>query len=104
MFEREIRDDCLSDPPPDEIVPGDIRDTSLRLLDGCAALVHADIDTGRASRDQGLGSWLPTLVARVLTPGGVVASSIPLPHAKLSEMPLPQSVSRERYFLARRIA
>ena len=102
LFEREIRDDCLPEPPPDEIVPGDIRDTSLRLPDGCAALVHADIDTGRASRDQDLAGWLPALVARVLTPGGVVASSFPLSHAKLDEMPLPPSVSRERYFLARR--
>ena len=103
VFEREVREGYMPDPPPAELILGDIRDTAAGLGDGCAALVHADIDTGRSHSDTELLGWLPTLVARLLAPGGMVASSIALAHPKLLTLPLPVTVSEGRYYLARRV-
>lgn len=102
VFEREFRDGYVPDPPPTELVRGDIRDTAARMADGCAALVHADIDTGRPVPDADILLWLPALAARLLTPGGVVASSVALHDPRLIPMPVPASVSTDRYHLARR--
>ena len=100
VFEREVRPDYMPDPPPAELIRGDIRTTSVGLEDGCAALIHADIDTGHMASDHVLSEWLPPLVARLLAPGGIVASSISLGHPHLLALPLPATVSEGRYFLA----
>ena len=100
VFERDVRDNCRLEPLAAEIIVGDIRETSAHLADGCAALVHADIDTGRSLDDAELSTWLPGLAARLLVSGGVVASSAPVIHPDLAALPLPATVSEGRYYLA----
>lgn len=103
VFERDLREAFLPEPPPEELVIGDIRDTIAAFPDGCAALLHADINTGTATDDAALVAWLAPLASRLLAPGGMVVSSIALPHPRLQALPLPATVPDGRYFLARRL-
>lgn len=103
VFERDLRDGCLPEPPPAELVLGDIQNTIGAFSDGCAALLHTDINTGNAAADAALTAWLAPLAARLLAPGGIVVSSIALPHPWLAPLPVPSTVPEGRYFLARRL-
>ncbi len=101
VFERDARIAAHADPRPAELVAGDIRETAMHFPAACAALVHADIDTGHLSADEAeLLTWLPETVVRLLAPGGVVASSISLSHPRLRAMSLPETVEDKRYYLA----
>ena len=102
VFECVVNLDALSRPAPDDLVTGDVRETASRFPDGCAALIHADIETGVAECDAGLAAWLPSLVARLLTPGGYAASGAPLVHPHLTALPPPSGVPEGRYHLVRR--
>lgn len=102
VFERDLREAFMPKPPPDELVAGDIRETIAAFPNGCAALLHTDINTGVAAGDAALTAWLAPLAARLLAPGGIVVSSIALPHTRLEALPLPVTVPDSRYFLARR--
>ncbi|RYB01702.1 class I SAM-dependent methyltransferase [Lichenibacterium ramalinae] len=103
VFESVVVPDLPFLPPPEDLLVGDVRDTARHLPDAGAALVHADIESGLADRDDGLGHWLPALVARLLAPGGFAASGCPLPHPRLAPHPLPPGVPAGRYFVARRL-
>lgn len=95
----------LTPPPrlaPADLLVGDLRETASGLPRGCAALIHADIETGVAERDADLADWLPALVAHLLAPGGYAASGSPLPHPRLAPHPLPPGVAEGRYAVVRR--
>ncbi len=104
VFESVLVPDLPLLPPPADLVLGDIRDTASRLGDGTAAMIHADIETGRAEVDAGLAAWLPALVARLLVPGGVAASGAPLDDPRLAPMPLPGGIAPGRYHAVRRLS
>ena len=87
----------------ENLLLGDIRATTSSWPDGCAALVHTDIETGVAEVDAELASWLPGLVGRLLVPGGYAATSSSLLDPRLRPCPLPQGVPDGRYHLLRRI-
>lgn len=103
VFER-VEGDChRMNVVPADLVTGDLQETTSQFPDGYAAMIHADIDTGHASNDAPLSSWLPTLVARLLKPGGFAASSIALIEPRLAALPVPPGLESSRYHLVRRI-
>lgn len=102
VFESVPVDTAFARPAPADFVVGDVRDTGARFPDGCAALVHADIETGVAAEDAGLAAWLPGLAARLLAPGGFAASGCALPDPRLAPEPLPRGIEAGRYHLLRR--
>jgi trans-aconitate methyltransferase len=101
-FDRALAAHRTSTPDPEDLVIGEIAETASGMAGIDAALVHADIGTGYAEKDAATLTWLPDLTARLLRPGGIAVSGLPLEHADLAPQPLPASVSQDRYFLYRR--
>jgi len=66
-FDWEIRSYSASTPPAENMVTGNIRDTGQAFLGINAALAHADIGTGHDEIDAVTLTWLPQLMAGVLT-------------------------------------
>jgi len=62
-------------------------------------MLHADIGTGSDAKDAITLTWLPELVASLLCIEGVAISGLPLEHAQLSPLPLPDGIDENRYFL-----
>ncbi|RYC30857.1 hypothetical protein D3273_16865 [Lichenibacterium minor] len=102
VFESVVVEAVRPRPAPDDFVVGDLPGTAAAWPDGCAALVHADIETGDAAADAALRDWLPALAARLLAPGGFAVSGAPLPHPRLVAEPLPPGVAEGRYHVLRR--
>ncbi|MBS3647381.1 hypothetical protein KEU06_01920 [Pseudaminobacter sp. 19-2017] len=98
-FDRALAAHRSSVPPEEDLVLGEIRETTCSYAGTCAALVHADIGTGYAEIDDQTVQWLPDLVARLLCPGGMAVSGLPLDHPWLEPLPLPDSVPVGRYFV-----
>ena len=103
VFESESKGLPLQRVAPEDLLSGDIRTTTSSLPDGCAALIHTDIETGVAEVDAELAAWLPGLVGRLLVPGGYVATSADLLDPRLRPCSLPRGVPNGRYFILRRI-
>ena len=103
VFESVVVDGVRPRPAPDDFVLGDIRGTAASWPNGCAALVHSDIESGDAADDATLRAWLPQLVARLLVPGGFAVSGCALPDPKLRSEPLPPGIAEGRYHLLRRV-
>lgn len=101
-FDRKLAAHTSSAPPAEDLMLGEIAETAATLPDKCAALVHADIGTGYDDQDDLTLTWLPTLVARLLKPGGLAVSGLPLENDALERLPVPESVPTDRYFLYRR--
>ena len=103
VFESESKGLPLQRVAPENLRLGDIRTTSSSLPDGCAALIHTDIETGVADVDAELTTWLPGLVGRLLVPGGYAATSADLLDPRLRRCPLPHGVPDGRYHVLRRV-
>jgi S-adenosyl-L-methionine methyltransferase len=101
-FDRTVGSHADSTPAPSDLVLGEIRDTAPALAGQGAALVHADIGTGYDDRDAVTLTWLPGLVVSLLAQGGVAISGLPLSHAALTPLDLPQGIKGDRYFLYRK--
>ena len=101
-FDRELAAHKSSIPPAGDLVLGEIRETAERFANGEAALVHVDIGTGYDDKDARTLEWLPGLMARLLAPGGIAVSGLPLVHSALAPLPIPATVPQDRYFLYRR--
>jgi len=101
-FDWEIRSYSASTPPAENMVTGNIRDTGQTFLGINAALAHADIGTGHDEIDAVTLTWLPQLMAGVLTHHGIAVSGLPLEHPQLLPLPLPGGIKEGRYFLYRR--
>ena len=102
VFECVVVDGVLSKPSPEDFIIGDIRETASSFHDGCAALIHIDMESGVEAADAGFAAWLPGLVARLLTPGGYAASGPALVEPRLNSLPLPGSIAEGRYHVVRR--
>lgn len=103
VFESVVVEGVKPRPAPDDFVLGDLRDTTAAWPDGCAALVHSDIESGDAGDDAALRAWLPELVARLLAPGGFAVSGCALPDPRLRPEPLPPGIAEGRYHVMLRV-
>lgn len=101
-FDREVRSYSTSTPSVADMVTGDIRESGQSFLGIGAALAHADIGTGHDEIDAVTLTWLPQLIAGVLTQRGVAVCGLPLEHPDLVPLPLPKGIKEGRYFLYRR--
>jgi hypothetical protein len=101
-FDRAMGAHGDSLPQGDDLVLGEISQTGKAYYGMGAAMVHADIGTGYVDRDARTLMWLPEMVASMLMPGGIGVSGLPLEHAALQPMTLPDGVPQDRYFLYRR--
>lgn len=103
-FDRRMAAHLSSAPAEDDFVEGEIEETARAFVGRNAALVHADIGTGYADRDQITLGWLPGVVAGALADGGVAVSGLPLDHEALSPLDLPPGIRPGRYYLYRKVA
>lgn len=103
-FDRALGAHASSTPPAGDLVLGEIAETAKAFIGTKAALVHADIGTGYDDKDAVTLTWLPGIVAGALAEGGIAVSGLPLDHAALGPLPLPETVDSDRYFLYRRRA
>jgi len=101
-FDRAANAYGPSMPSADNLVLGEIKDTAGGFIGAEASLAHADIGTGYEDKDAVTLTWLPQIMAGTLRPGGIAISGLPLDHADLQPLPLPDSVKEGRYFIYRR--
>ncbi|NTC84186.1 class I SAM-dependent methyltransferase [Agrobacterium tumefaciens] len=102
-FDRAMGAHASSVPAQEDLVIGEISETAPAFIGVEAAMVHADIGTGYPEKDAITLTWLPDLAAGMLAKGGVAVSGLPLDHAMLKPLPVPESVPTDRYFLYRKI-
>lgn len=104
VFEREVRahPDCI--PDDDHLILGDIEATLPKALPRFStgvALMHSDIGTGDAERNQKLAAWLATIIPGFLGDGALVVADQALKARNLVAKPLPDGIARDRYFVYR---
>lgn len=104
VFEREVRahPDCI--PDDRHLVLGSIEETLPAFAErhpGEAVLVHSDIGTGDALRNQKLAAWLADVLPSLLKPGAWLAADQAIPGSGLVAEPLPAGIAADRYFLYR---
>ncbi|MFD1744961.1 class I SAM-dependent methyltransferase [Rhizobium helianthi] len=102
-FDRKLASHNSATPDPQDFVEGEIRESGQAFIGAGAALVHADIGTGYDDKDAITMTWLPQMVAGMLTTGGVAVSGLPLEHPHLEELPRLPTVAEGRYFHYRRL-
>ncbi len=107
VFDRQIaaHPDCI--PPADHMRLGDFRQTMPAFAaegQPGAVLIHADIGSGDKAASMQLTADLAPYWARILAPGGFVASDQAVDHGALVAWPLPAGVETGRYHLYRRQA
>ena len=101
-FDRAIGAHASSIPAPENMILGEIKDVAVAFAGQNAALVHADIGTGYDDKDAVTLTWIPGLVVSLLAPGGIAVSGLPLDHAGLVPLDLPQDMTRGRYHAYRK--
>jgi len=99
VFDRVMQAHASSIPDPENLVIGEIDEQGRAYAGHNAAMLHADIGTGSDAKDAITLTWLPELVASLLCIEGVAISGLPLEHAQLSPLPLPDGIDENRYFL-----
>ena len=104
VFDRRVaaHRDCV----PDEqfMFVGEILDQLPRAysrLGRCAALAHSDVGSGRADLDAEVAVKLVAVLVPMMVKGGLVVSDQPFSSQELQPVPLPDSVSSDRYFMYR---
>jgi len=105
VFERDPQPHPECWPPEGDLIIGSLETT---LLDAAqrwpngAALVHSDIGTGDAARNQRVAAELSRRLPALLVPGGMVVSDQQLSAAALEPLAPPSGVASDRYFIYRR--
>ncbi len=104
VFEREVRahPDCI--PNDDHLILGSIEETlpaATRRFANEAVLVHSDIGTGDAERNQRLAAWLGQSLPGLLKDGAWVVGDQALNTPHLFSQPLPSGIAPDRYFVYR---
>lgn len=107
VFEREVRahPDCI--PEDDHLILGPIEDTLPQAavrFSGDVSLIHSDIGTGCAERNQRLAAWLAATIPAFLRDGAVVVADQALSHQSLIPLSLPEGVAPDRYFMYRHLS
>lgn len=106
VFEREVRAHPACIPDENHLILGDIETTLPREVPRFAksiALVHSDIGTGEAERNQKLASWLATTIPPLLDEGAWVVADQALKSPVLHSQPLPSGIAEDRYFVYRHV-
>ncbi len=104
VFEREVRAHPACIPDDDHLVLGSIEATLPSFAEhssGRAVLVHSDIGTGDAERNQALAAWLAEALPPLLRPGAWVAADQALIAPSLARQSMPAGIAKDRYFLYR---
>ncbi|MGI9437869.1 MAG: class I SAM-dependent methyltransferase [Geminicoccaceae bacterium] len=104
VLEREVRahPDCI--PDDDHLILGQIEETLAELvsrLSGEVALIHSDIGTGDASRNQELAAWLAQSLPPLLKAGAWIVGDQALPNPSFVPEALPEGIAANRYFVYR---
>ncbi len=104
VFERQVKahPDCI--PDDGHLFLGDIMETlplAIERLGRAAALAHSDIGTGDAAGNAALAAKIAPLMARLLCPGALVLSDQALSVEGWEDLPPPEGVPTDRYFLYR---
>lgn len=101
-FDRAIGSHPASTPTDENIVLGDIKETIQQFAGQGVAFAHADIGTAYAEKDARTLTWLPQSIVAVLRAGGLAASGLPLDHAELEPLTLPEGAEPGRTYFYRR--
>lgn len=103
VFDRVVNANPKSTPDADHLFLGEVLDQLAARQDrfaGGVALVHSDLGTGTAE-DAPLTAALIPLLRPLLANGAVLVANNPFPDAGWDELPLPDGVAVERYFMYR---
>src|SRR5262245_58966225 len=79
-FHRSANAYGPSMPDAANLVLGEMKETSKDFIGIGGALAHADIGTGYPEKDAVTLTWLPQVMAGVLTANGIAVSGLPLEH------------------------
>lgn len=101
-FDRAVGSHPKSTPDAGDLVLGEISQTLKTVAGLQVAFAHADIGTAYPEVDAETKRWLPPALADALASGGIVASGLPLDHADLAPLPVPEGIDPRRYYLYRR--
>jgi hypothetical protein len=104
VFDREI--DCFPDCTPDaaHLVLGEFSTTlpeAQRRFAGKVVLVNSDVGTYDEDYNLEVADVVSRNLPAVLAPGAVVLSDLPLILPRTRQLPLPEAVRSERYFIYR---
>ena len=102
-FDRVLNANPKSTPDADHMIVGEATDNlcaAAARFAGGVALVHSDLGTGTAE-DAPLTAALIPLLRPLLAPGAVLVANNPFPDSGWDELPLPDGVAAERYFMYR---
>jgi hypothetical protein len=105
VFDRDMRANKQSVPPPEDLILGDIEETAQAFAERrgpTAAFLHADLGNGVDADNLVLERWLPGAVHGLVRAGGLVMTSTRLDHVGLKPEPLPAGVAQDRYYIYRR--
>ncbi|CCQ75207.1 class I SAM-dependent methyltransferase [Magnetospira sp. QH-2] len=103
VFEIKVaaHPDCI--PDADHLLLGDFRDTVPRaILPSPAALVHADVGSGRPKEDGELARFLGEHLQPLLRPDGLIVCDQDLAPQGWRKQPLPQGIAPDRYHIYQR--
>lgn len=103
VFDRVVNANPKSTPDADHLFLGEVVDQLATVQDrfsGAVALVHSDLGTG-TQEDAPLTAALIPLLGPLLAPGAVLVANNPFPDAGWEDLPLPDGVPVERYFMYR---
>lgn len=103
VFDRVVNSNPKSTPDPDHVFLGEA-DAQLAVAAArfgkSVALIHSDLGTG-TSADADLAAAIVPLLVPLLRPGGILVANNRFPADAWDELPLPDGVPAERYFMYR---
>ncbi len=102
VFDRAVKAHSTCIPEDENMIVGEISETARNFAGSNAAMAHADIGSGSDEIDAITLQWLPDLMADLIVSGGIAMSGLPLSHANLNPVPIPDSIESNRYFLYRK--
>ena len=103
VFDRVLQAHASSIPESENLVLGEINEQAQHFVGHKAAMVHVDIGSGSDEKDAVTLTWLPDLTAALLASNGIAVSGLPLENPSLVQLPVPDGIDSNRYFLYRRI-
>ena len=103
VFDRVVNSNPKSTPDPDHVFLGEAEEqlaVAAARFGPSVALIHSDLGTG-TSADAELAAAIVPLLVPLLRPGGILVANNRFPADAWDELPLPDSVPAERYFMYR---